>query len=179
LNQLYVVILMTLVMMQPAQAEPTVLFDSGNTVPTYPYKQILQGVDIPDFGKLWSTEKASDLTKSKYDPKDPANWLPITTTRLSPGKVMARKVRFDNLASPVCVIGYDPRSLTWIRQYQSVLLKNNVLCWLVSADNLKQVQEVSTALAGVPMSPASGDEIAKFFTITHYPLLITQRFIEQ
>lgn len=159
-------------------AEPIVLFDNGKTVPTYRYKQILQGISIPDFGKMWATDKAVEVDESS-DPKDPANWLPLVTTRLSPGTVKSRKVRFDQLASPVCIIGHDDRSLAWIRKYQSALLKNNVLCWLVSADNLTEVQQVITALAGVSMSPANGDEIAKFFSIKHYPVLITQRFIEQ
>ncbi|MBT4450035.1 MAG: integrating conjugative element protein [Gammaproteobacteria bacterium] len=160
------------------QAEPIVLFDNGKTVPTYRYKQILQGISIPDFGKIWATDKADEVDASN-DPKDPANWLPVTTTKLSPGTVKARQVRFDQLVSPVCIIGSDDRSLNWVKKYQSVLLKNNVLCWLVSAESLSEVQQVVTALSGVSMSPANGDEIAKFFSIKHYPVLITQRFIEQ
>ena len=159
-------------------AEPVVIFDSGKTVPAYPYKQILQGVTIPDFGELWAMNRAGEVDKSS-DPKDPENWLPVTTSKLSPGVVTARQVRFDHLASPVCIIGSDQKSLDWIKKYQSTLLNNNVLCWLVSANNLKEVQQVVTALGGVSMSPANGDEIAKFFSIKHYPVLITQRFIEQ
>ena len=169
-------VLMTIV--SAVYAEPIVLFDSGNTIPTYRYKQILQGISIPDFGKIWATDKADEVDASN-DPKDPANWLPVTTTKLSPGTVKARQVRFDQLVSPVCIIGSDDRSLNWVKKYQSVLLKNNVLCWLVSAESLSEVQQVVTALSGVSMSPANGDEIAKFFSIKHYPVLITQRFIEQ
>ncbi len=161
-----------------AHAEPVVIFDSGNTVPTYPYKQILQGVTIPDFGELWAMNRAVEVDESS-DPSDPVNWLPVTTSKLTPGDVTARQVRFDHLASPVCVIGSDKKSLDWIKKYQSALLKNNVLCWLVSANDLNDVQQVVTALGGVSMSPANGDEIARFFSISHYPVLITQRFIEQ
>ena len=171
-----VFILMTVV--NTIHAEPIVLFDSGKTVPTYPYKLILQGISIPDFGKMWATERAIEVDESN-NPTDPANWLPVTTSKLTPGIVKARQVRFDQLATPVCIIGSDKRSLAWIKKYQSVLLKKNVLCWLVSAENLAEVQQVVTALSGVSMSPANGDEIAKFFSIKHYPVLITQRFIEQ
>ena len=173
-----VLLLILLSIFQTARAEPVVLFDSGNTVPTYSYKQILQGVSIPDFGQLWASNRAIEVDKS-IDPSDPANWLPVTTHKLSPGRVSAREVRFNQLASPVCVIGSDQKSLTWITKYREVLLQNNVLCWLVSAQNLAQVQQVVTALAGVSMSPADGDAIADFFSIAHYPVLITQRFIEQ
>jgi len=54
-----------------------------------------------------------------------------------------------------------------------------VLCWLVSAESLSKVKRIVTALSGVSMSPANGDAIAKFFSIKHYPVLITQRLIEQ
>ena len=171
-----IIILLTIV--NVVHAEPIVLFDSGKTVPTYRYKQILQGISIPDFGKMWATDKAVEIDESN-DSKDPANWLPVTTTKLSPGLIKPRKVRFDQLVSPVCIIGSDERSLSWIKKYRSVLLKNNVLCWLVSAKNLDEVQQVVTALSGVSMSPVNGDAIAKFFSIKHYPVLIIQRFIEQ
>lgn len=171
-------ILLLLTIVNAVHAEPIVLFDSGKTVLTYRYKQILQGISIPDFGKIWATDKAVEM--GEYDdPKDPANWLPVTTTKLSPGIIKPREVRFDQLISPVCIIGSDERSLAWIKKYRSVLLKNNVLCWLVSARNLDEVQQVVTALSGVSMSPANGDAIAKFFSIKHYPVLITHRFIEQ
>ena len=176
LQMTIIFVLMTIV--NAVHAEPIVLFDSGNTVPTYRYKQILQGVSIPDFGKMWATDKAVEVDKTN-DPKDPSNWLPVTTTKLSPGIVKKRHVRFDQLVSPVCIIGSDEKSLVWIKKYQSVLLKNNVLCWLVSAENLAEVKQVVTALSGVSMSPANGDAIAKFFSIKHYPVLITQRLIEQ
>jgi len=178
LKSLCTLILILLTVINAVHAEPIVLFDSGKTVPTFHYKQILQGNSIPDFGKMWATDKAVEVDESN-DPKDPANWLPVATTKLSPGLIKSRKVRFDQLVSPVCIIGSDEKSLAWIKKYRSVLLKNNVLCWLVSAKNLDEVQQVITALSGVSMSPANGDAIAKFFSIKHYPVLITQRFIEQ
>ena len=173
-----VLLLILLSISHTARAEPVVLFDSGNTVPTYSYKQILQGVSIPDFGQLWAADKVIEIDKSS-DPTDPANWLPVSTRKLSPGRVTAREVRFNQLASPVCVVGSDEKSLNWIKKYRSALLQNNVLCWLVSAENLEQVQQVVIALDGVSMSPADGDAIADFFSIAHYPVLISQRFIEQ
>ncbi len=162
-------------------AEPVVIFDSGVTMPSYPYKQLFSGKNVPDFGKDWALEKIQKLGDGdkSNDVTDPDNWLPITTTKLSPGDVTARTVQFNQLASPVCIIGSDERSLNWISQYQSILLKYNALCWLVEAKDLDDVQRVVTALGGVSMSPADGDTIADFFDLAHYPAFITQRFIEQ
>ncbi len=162
-------------------AEPVVIFDSGVTMPSYPYKQLFSGKNVPDFGKDWALEKIQKLGDGdkSNDVTDPDNWLPITTAKLSPGDVTARTVQFNQLASPVCIIGSDERSIEWVTKYQPILLKYNALCWLVEANGLSDVQRVVTALNGVSMSPADGDAIAEFFDLSHYPAFITQRFIEQ
>jgi len=159
-------------------AEPTVLFDSGSTIPAYPYKIPLEGFDIPDFGDTWAKQTV-DTFEETDDPSNPANWLPITTTKLRPGDFGTRAVTFNELASPVCIIGSDDRSIAWIEKYHQPLLENNVLCWLVSAQTIEDVQRVINALDGISMSPANGDAIAEFFIIDRYPVLITHRFIEQ
>ncbi len=159
-------------------AEPIVLFDSGRTVPALPYKQIILDVEIPDFGALWAIDKSASETVAS-DPSNPANWLPITSTRLTPGKVAARVVEYNNLPSPVCVIGSGERSIKWLQKNHKALAENNVLCWLVEAPDLESVRNVILALDGVSMAPADGDAIADFFSLRHYPVLITPRFIEQ
>jgi len=162
-----------------AQAEPTVIYDSGDTVSPGQYKAILQNKHIPDFGKLWANDKKNKMKKSQTDMTKPANWLPVKTNELTPGKVVSRQVRYNTLVSPVCIIGSDKKSLAWIRKYHDILYKNNALCWLVSANNVADVQRTITALDGIPMTPADGNAIAKFFSIQHYPVLITQKFMEQ
>lgn len=172
------IILYSLFFIQSVMAEPTVLYDAGSTIPVYPYKVPLEGIVIPDFGESWAKQTAEAVDQSD-DPADPANWLPVSTTRLTPGDFKARAVTFNGLASPVCIIGSDDRSIEWIVKYHDALLENNVLCWLVSAQTIADVQRVVNALNGISMSPANGDSIAEFFTIDRYPVLITQRFIEQ
>ncbi len=166
-------------MVASAQAEPTVIFDSGNTVSSDQYKAIIQNKNIPDFGKLWVKNKKETLGQSHADVTKPANWLPVRTDKLTPGKVVSRQVRYNTLVSPVCIIGSDNKSLAWVRKYHDILLKNNALCWLVSANNVADVQRTITALDGIPMTPADGNAIARFFSIQHYPVLVTQKFVEQ
>ena len=166
-------------MVSTSPAEPTVIFDSGNTTPIGRYHQMISGAQIPDFGDAWSSAQRSELEAEKADPANPENWLPITTTKLSPGKVHPRAVQLSELASPICVIGSDSMSTEWIRTYHNALVNNGVLCWLVEASTLDDVQRIVQVLNGIPMSPADGNAIAEFFQIQHYPVLITHRFIEQ
>ncbi len=157
---------------------PVVLYDGGQSIPAYQYKQIIQGFEIPDFGHLWAEEQKLNA-KQKTNPSDPENWLPLITSKLTPGNVAVRKVTFNKLASPVCIIGSDKRSLDWLNKYHETLLNNGVLCWLVHANNVADVRNVVSALNGIPMTIANGDAIAEHFSITHYPALITHRYIEQ
>lgn len=170
--------LLFILTLSTVHGEPVVLFDSGQTVSTDVYKQILTGVNVPDFGQIWATETKDSVGAGK-DSHNPVNWLPLITRKLTPGKVKSYEVNYSSLESPVCIIGTDPKSLAWVKKYQHVLLKNNVLCWLVSANNVDGVKKIVNALAGVQMSPANGDDLAKFFHLAHYPVLITPRFIEQ
>jgi len=168
---------LSLFLIQTAFAEPVVIYDSGTAIPVYPYKMPLEGLVIPDFGDKWATDAAVKAAES--DPNDPANWLPVTTGKLSPGNFESRTVTFNQIANPLCIIGSDDRSIEWLERHHNALLANDVLCWLVSADTVADVQRVVDALNGISMSPANGDSIADFFVIDHYPVLITQRFIEQ
>jgi integrating conjugative element protein (TIGR03765 family) len=172
-----VAFILSLFLVQPALAEPVVIYDSGTAIPVYPYKMPLEGLEIPDFGDMWARETSVKAVQS--DPNDPANWLPVTTNKLSLGDFESRTVTFNQIANPICIIGSDDRSIEWIERHHSALLANDVLCWLVSADTVADVQRVVNALDGISMSPANGDSLADFFVIDHYPVLITQRFIEQ
>lgn len=172
------VVCLTLLFTTVCMAEPIVLFDSGITIPSYPYKQILSKTEVPDFGAEWALDKAAGMAPQS-ESIDPNSWLPIVSKRLTPGQVKTRSVRYDYLVSPICIIGSDAQSLRWIATYHSILSDNNVLCWLVSAPNIKSVQTVIDTLDGIAMSPADGDAISEFFGLSHYPVLITQRLIEQ
>ncbi len=174
----YLALTLILLISTPLLAAPVVLFDQGPTEPTHKYKMLVQGFDIPDFGRLWA-EEASLNTNDALDPLHPSNWLPLTTTKLTPGDVVSRRVVYNYLSSPVCVIGSDDRSLHWVRRYHKQLLENNVLCWLVQSNDIDELQKTIDALDGITMSPSNGDAIADHFSISHYPILITPRFIEQ
>lgn len=164
---------------QDAMSEPDVIYDSGRTISASKYKSLFKELkEIPDFGKNWALSKANKFNPN-VDPSNAKNWLPIKTSKLTPGYVKAKPVQFNNMLNPICIIGSDQKSLQWIQKYHDVLIKNEAICWLVQASNINDVKKVVETLDGIPMSPSDGDALSDFFSLSHYPVLITARFLEQ
>ena len=158
-----------------ANAEPIVILDDGG-VSTEPYRRVLQSDEVPDFGGLWVQ---ANLSRIQQDPDNPDVWLPLTT-RMTPARIDVEQAVNFNLDAPVCVIGSDPLSLHWIRQNLDKLVQVKARCWLVQARDFQAFSAVSQALQGrVMMTPADGDIVADYFGLSHYPVVIDQRYISQ
>ncbi len=157
-------------------AEPEIIFDSGRTVLTDSYRKMLTDSQVPDFGESWFLNKKP----GKVDPGNPETWFPIITKRMTPEIIDKEKdVYLSQLKAPVCVIGTDDLSMEWAERNQRNLKKMKAQCWLVQANNIKEVRKIGEILKNVPITPANGDAISRYFKIKHYPVLITNRYISQ
>lgn len=165
------------VYMQPANAEPTIILDDGG-VSTDKYRRILDTANkVPDFGGQWVLDNYSRIER---DPENPNVWLPLTTRKLHPARISRdREVNFD-LDAPICIVGSDPLSLRWIEENLDGLVMIKARCWLVQARDFRDFSAVSQRLQGrVLLLPVDGDEIADYFQIANYPVVIDQRYISQ
>ena len=99
---------------------------------------------------------------------------------MTPARInVGQEVNFE-LDAPICVIGADPLSLRWIKANLDKLVQVKARCWLVQARNFQAFSAVSQALQGrVVMTPADGDIVADYFGLSHYPVVIDQRYISQ
>ncbi len=143
----------------------TVIYDSGHTWPIAPY------ID------RHTVEKNTDI------PSNPLP-LPITTTRVTPGKVKPASVSIPYLHPPVFLIGTDPLSKTWLLERRQTLIGLGAVGVLVEAKNKAAVAEINKLCQGLRLIPASADDIAEKLAqqaipLTHYPVLISNRGIEQ
>ncbi len=157
----------------PASAltEPKVLFDSGDSVaidkrPVNPRTPSDVWVAVPG-------------GSGRAAPLEPDRILPIRTPELTFGRVEKRKVDFADLKAPVCVIGSDDRSLAWLVEYHQQLVRIGARCVLVQAETPEDLERVARFAAGIPVLPSPGGELARHFKIEHYPVLISQKWIEQ
>jgi len=168
----------SLLFVMSVSAEPIVIIDEGG-ISTDQYRQTLQpATKVPDFGGQWIQTYSPLIQK---DPENLSLWLPLTTSRLSPKRLLddEQEVNFD-LDAPICIVGADDLSLHWITSNLNNLVQLKTRCWLVQADDFDDFKMVSEQFQGkILMMPADGDAIADFFGIRHYPVFIDQGYIAQ
>ena len=154
-----------------AQAELTVIYDSGNTQPLAPFLEVFN----TDEG---SPQQTPTPSKPSLGAADPKTWLPIQSPGLTPGTVQARS-HDRPFARPFFLIGSDARSRQWLQNHRDRLKEIGAVGMLVQAATLEDLHTMATLANGLSILPASASDIAKALGLSHYPVLITAHGIEQ
>ncbi len=154
-----------------AQAELTVIYDSGNTQPIAPFLEVFESAD--DISQQSPVPKTPQLGAA-----DPEAWLPIQSPGLTPGFVQARSHERP-FARPFFLIGSDRRSRQWLNNHRDRLKEIGAVGMLVQADTREDLQATANLSGGLSIMPASASDIAKALRISHYPVLISAHGIEQ
>lgn len=104
--------------------------------------------------------------------------LPVRSPGLSVGPVASR--RFDTPV-PIAffIIGSDATSLNWLTRQRDYLIAQGAIGLLVDVSDEEQLQAVATVAKGLPITPASGADIARALAIKHYPFAVTEGRIWQ
>ncbi len=154
-----------------AQAELTVIYDSGHTQPIAPFLEVFESSD--------KTPKQSPVpTRPQLGAADPEAWLPIQSPGLIPGPVQAR-AHDRPFARPFFLIGSDARSRQWLQDHRDRLKEIGAVGMLVQAKTLDDLRTIAELADGLSILPASASDIAKALRISHYPVLISAHGIEQ
>lgn len=115
------------------------------------------------------------LPNSRYSEAD---FLPVRSTRLTPGRVTRHVIAAPGL-QPLCLIGDDPMSRAWLKAHLATLQQLHAVGLIVEVRSYAAVQTLRALTPGLMLVPASGDEIARRLALHHYPVLITATGIEQ
>jgi len=154
-----------------AQAELTVIYDSGHTQPIAPFLEAF------DAGNA-SPQQSPVPTKLPLGAADPQAWLPIQSPGLTPGPVQERS-HDRPFARPFFLIGSDVRSRQWLQDHRARLKAIGAVGMLVQADTLDDLRTIAELADGLSILPASASDIAKALGLSHYPVLISTHAIEQ
>ena len=152
-------------------AQLTVIFDNGAT-------QLLAPFLEPFAATVRSPEQHSTSPDTALGAADLASLLPIRSPGLTPGPVEA-KSQDRPLATPFFLIGTDARSRQWLADNRARLVEIGAVGMLVEAESPGDLKSIADLTAGLPVTPASGTDLAKVLGIHHYPVLITAHGIEQ
>lgn len=124
----------------------------------------------------------SDMMPPVFHEKD---LLPIVSHLMTPGKIdIPSRMRNDGKVKmpgmqPLCLIGDDALSEDWFRQKLPELKKMAATCLVVNVQQYERLQQLRNIDNSIPLLPVSADDLAKRLKIVHYPVLITEKGIEQ
>lgn len=158
-------------------AELAVIYDSGMTQPIAPYLAVFRDDALPP-----SLPKQPDHAAMHFGAADVSQLLPIRTPELTPGAVNRRPLSLPDgvaLPRPFFLVGSDPRSKAWLTRNRDRLLEIQAVGMLVAAESEADIEAIAAIAAGLPILPASASDIAPSLQITHIPVLVSERGVEQ
>ena len=147
-----------------AAAELTVIFDNGQASPL---SDFLGPLDLGE-----PERDSSSIDKSRLGAADVQSLLPILSPGLTPGKITPRQHKVP-FARAFFLIGSDAVSKRWLKQHREALKKMGAVGLLVDASSIEDLRVIAALADGLPITPASGSDIAKALGISHYPVGIS------
>lgn len=166
-----IILLAVAVSSHVARAELDVIYDSGATRPLAPLFEVFG--EPPD---------RSPREPAHLGAADVAHLVPIRSPGLTPGPVPTRSLVLPHrgtISRPLFLIGSDARSRQWLIDHRDRLQAIGAVGMLVQAESVADVKAVAALARGLPVLPASADDIARALGIRHIPVLISRRGIEQ
>ena len=158
-----------------ASAELTVIYDSGKTQPLAPFLEVFDEGDSQEKGPQISTSPPETQALGAADIE---RLLPIHSPGLTPGRVEPQTIQ-QPFARPFFLIGSDPFSREWLAIHRDRLSEIGAVGMLVEAATLDDLRAIAEIAQGLPILPASANDIAEALDLVHYPVLITKDGIEQ
>lgn len=104
--------------------------------------------------------------------------LPVSTPELTPGNVDAKTLHLPGM-TPIFLIGDDELSRKWLQLRLSSLVQLNALGLVVNVSSESGLDALSKLAGGLKLLPVSGSDLAKRLGLSHYPVLLTEKGIEQ
>jgi integrating conjugative element protein (TIGR03765 family) len=151
-------------------AEPSVIYDSGDTRPLAPLLEVL-GANEPH-------GRSADTSRPDLGAATVERLLPIRSPGLTLGRVAPRPVA-QRFARPFFLVGVDPVSREWLVTNRDELLHMGAVGMLVHAETIDDLRVLAELANGLPILPAPATDIAAALGLSHYPVLISREGIAQ
>ncbi|EBY2574009.1 integrating conjugative element protein [Enterobacter hormaechei] len=109
---------------------------------------------------------------------DESRLLPVVTHNLHPGQQPRLALNLPGM-TPLFLIGDDPLSTEWLRQHREALKNLHATGLVVNVTTLARLIALRATAPELTLLPVSADDMAKHLPITAYPVLITDKGLEQ
>lgn len=156
-----------------AERSLTVVHDGGGVAAEPYYRALNLKVREP----ARTTAPAIEVPLPPHRRYAEADFLPVRSTRLTPGTVAPRKINVPGL-TPIFLIGDDVRSRAWLRTNARRLKTLRAIGFVAQVESAAALHSLRQLVPDLTLVPASSDDIAQRLSIEHYPVLITAAAIE-
>ncbi len=163
----HIIILMVFLSAHLSAQTLTVLYETPDALPITPY--------LPEK----TDDNDNDKGNNEPEKNTASDVFPVRSSHVSPGKVISRTAEFPYLHSPIFLMGYDPKSLAWLKASRTQLQAIGATGFVVSVESKEQFKEIKRIAKDLELVPVSGDGIAPFIGVKHYPVLVSKNAIEQ
>lgn len=153
-----------------ATAGLTVIFDNGQARPLSVFLGPLATAEVDN--------DPADSVSQQLGAADLESLLPIRSPGLTPGKLKSRAHNVP-FARPFFLIGSDAWSKRWLVEHRNTFKEMGAVGLLVEATSVEDLRAIARLANGLPITPASGADIAKAIGISHYPVGISAERIWQ
>lgn len=120
----------------------------------------------------------SDLKKIITTKKVMANIYPVQSSALSPGKVSKQTINVM-LPRPVFIIGDDGLSKQWLTKHAERLAQLHAQGFVVNVASVKAMHLLQSSYSSLKLLALPADSLNQTLGIKHYPVLISQHYLEQ
>lgn len=150
-----------------------VVQDSGGASALPYYETLhLQGRNSPDKG---NPPSSTIQPGTRYKESD---FLPVRSTRLTPGSVERRAINAPGLTT-IFLVGDDDVSRAWLRERYETLRELRAVGFVVRVESAEALAALRKLAPGLTLSPSPADDMAQRLNLQHYPVLIRTDRIEQ
>jgi integrating conjugative element protein (TIGR03765 family) len=159
----------------PGLPQLIVVADHGG-IPARPYFVAINGAGVDESDGYSTQQGIPPHPTQRYGERD---MLPIETERLTPGRVAPRGLNLPGGFTPLFLVGDDALSRQWLAERGDILRDMNAVGLVIQVQDEQALQSLREAAGGLELRPVSGDGLADRLGLRHYPVLISQRGIEQ
>ena len=109
--------------------------------------------------------------------------FPVVTKGLSPKAFESYPNPAANnggeMSAPICVIGHDPLSISWLNEKKDALVDANAMCFVVNVETEAAFNQLQSIAPKLRLAPLSANWLGTLLKVEHYPALITAQWIAQ
>ncbi|CFQ34421.1 integrating conjugative element protein [Yersinia bercovieri] len=138
----------------------------------------LGGQSTADYFEGINNQSETTAPQGELSALIPMTVLPVRTPEMLPDKVKAKVLSLPGMR-PMFLVGDDNLSRRWLLQHRDALGALNAVGLVVNVVNEGALSHLKKHAPELELLPVSGSDLARRLGLSHYPVLLTDKGLEQ